>query len=760
MTTGPGGNVLPKGAAAASGLREVTFRFKPGSRPNSVMLAGTFNDWNVGKTPMSGPDDAGEYTATLLLQEGDYQYKFVADGAWTTDRAHADDYLDDGFGGQNSVIRVDARFPAVEVKLGDGKVSNAGIEHKQTATEVNHMGGGKVEITFRSHRGDIEGMDLVLREGGAERTVALSPAASDGAFQYWRGTITTGPAGDFDYLAAYRDAGAVAYLSPSGMAADRPAPEGWFHFTATAFPPFETPDWVKDAVIYQIFPDRFKNGNPANDPKFDRWYYQGKTTLPSSGKTNEEYYHLVTDWSDISGLVHSPNRTDGKPDYFSFYGGDIAGVRQGLDYLQDLGVTAIYFNPIFEAKSNHKYDCADYLKLDPAFGTNEEFKEFVQAAHARGIRIILDIVYNHCGNGHWAFADAAKNGPQSPSYNWFEFKKWPLPERFGGGGAKPEDYYACWWGFGDLPDLNFDLSRPNAQENGVKSIAEAQPNRPLLQHLSEVTAFWIGAMDCDGVRLDVPNEVPFWFWKEFNREVKALKKDAYIVGELWGNASDYVGPTLFDATMNYAYFRDPVTKFLGQGRGSAEEFDRTMATGRNTYPTQAVQVMMNLVGSHDTARYREQVGGDPKRVRLTALFAMTYVGAPHIYYGDEIGMMGGKDPDCRRPFLWNWRENPDRVELHDAYRALARARAEHVALRRGDFTTLLAKGPVYAYARTSGDDRVVVALNSGTAAASVTLDAGMLGGATEGVDLITGAAVNLAGPLPLEPVSGIAILLK
>lgn len=760
MILGPGGNVAAKGNAPPAGLRQVTFRFKPTGKPASVMLAGTFNDWNVGKAPLGGPDAAGEYTATLLLQEGEYQYKFVADGNWTTDTVHADSYVDDGFGGKNSVVRVDSRFPAVEVKLGDGKVSGAGIDHSQTSTEVNNMGGGRVEITFRSHRGDIQGMDLLVREGTAERTLAMAPAGQDGAFEYWRGTVTGGAAGSFEYLAAYKDAAAVEYLTASGMTADRPAPDAWFHFTSAAFPPFETPDWVKDAVIYQIFPDRFKNGNPANDPDFSAWYYQGKTSLPSSGKTNDEYYHLVADWSDISGLIRSPYRTDAKPDYFSFYGGDIEGVRQELGYLQDLGVTAIYFNPIFQAKSNHKYDCADFLKLDPAFGTNDDFKTFVQEAHAKGIRIVLDIVFNHCGNGHWAFADAVKNGPQSPTYNWFEFKKWPLPAQFGAGGAKPEDYYQCWWGFGDLPDLNFDLSRANPQENGIKSIAEAQPNQALLDHLSKVTAFWIGEMDCDGVRLDVPTEVPFWYWKQFNREVKTLKKDAYIVGELWGNAADYVGPTLFDATMNYAYFRDPVTKFIGQGRGTAEEFDRTMATGRNAYPTQAVQVMMNLVGSHDTVRYREQIGGDPKRVKLTALFAMTYVGAPHVYYGDEIGMMGGKDPDCRRPFLWNWKENADRVDLHDTYRALGKARAAHAALRRGDFTALLAKGSVYAYARSAGNDRVVVALNTGAAPATVTLDAKTLGGATEGVDLITGKSVSLSGPIALDPVSGIAVVLK
>ncbi len=430
LTLGPGGNVQPgSGSGGASGgLHEVTFRYKPAAAPKSVMLAGSFNDWNVGKNPMAGPDQNGEYTATLLLPEDDYQYKFVVDGNWTTDRAHADSYVDDGFGGQNGVVHVDDRFPVIQVATGDGKISDAGLRYEQSATLVNNMGGGKVELTFPAHKGDIQGMDLLVADAAGEHTVALAPKSEDGAFQYWSATVAEAdPRASFRYVPAYKDAAAVEYLTGSGFTGTKPAADAWFSFDPASFPPFDTPDWVKDAVIYQIFPDRFRNGDTANDPDFSEWYYAGKTTLPPSGKTNDEYYHLVKDWSDVSGLTKSPYRTDGKPDYFSFYGGDLAGVSQELDYLKDLGVTAIYFNPLFQAKSNHKYDCADYMKIDPHFGTNDEFKALVQAAHAKGIRVILDIVFNHTGNDHWAFQDAVKNGPKSQNYPWYEFKKWPLP---------------------------------------------------------------------------------------------------------------------------------------------------------------------------------------------------------------------------------------------------------------------------------------------------------------------------------------------
>ncbi len=286
-------------------------------------------------------------------------------------------------------------------------------------------------------------------------------------------------------------------------------------------------------------------------------------------------------------------------------------------------------------------------------------------------------------------------------------------------------------------------------------------NQPLVSHLMDVAQYWIGDMDADGVRLDVPNEVPFWFWKMFHEKVKSIKPDAYIVGEIWSNASDWVGPTMFDATMNYAYFRDPVQKFLGEGRGTAAEFDRLLATGRNAYPTQAVEAMMNLVDSHDTVRFRQQVNGDTKRVKLAKLFAMTYVGAPHIYYGDEIGMMGGGDPDCRRTFLWNWKDDPERVDVHDYVAALARARAAHEALRRGTFKTLEAQGPVYAFLRADGGDRVVVALNASNAPTQAKLDLSKLGNPASAVDLVTGKTVDLKdGTVSLAAESGVAYVLK
>ncbi len=755
LTVGVGSSFAKKAEApAAVGLRQVTFKFKPPGTPQQVSIAGSFNDWTVGKNLLGDPDGDGTWTATLLLSPGDYQYKFVvgADG-WTQDKEGQDAETDDGYGGKNSIIHVDDRFPAVEVAKGDGKVFADGLTHTQAANEVNHLGGGHVEFTARAHLGDVEGVDLVTWEGGRRTVHPMREVNRDRVFAYFRTEVAL-PSGETPYVIRYRDGGTTYDLTTHGLVKGEAATGDAFTFSAARFPAFETPDWVKNAIIYQIFPDRFRNGDPSNDQDFHEWYYKGKTTLPPGGKLNtdyQEYYHLVKDWSDYKALTQCPWTPDGR-DWMAFYGGDIEGVRQKLDYLHDLGVTAIYFNPIFEAKSTHKYDGADYMKVDPHFGTNAQFKTFVQEARAKGIHIILDIVYNHTGNAHWAFHDAEEKGKASPYYDWYEFKKWPLPDGWPNVGHpwKPADYYYCWWGFGDLPDLNFDLSRNNDAEKTVRDVKDAQVNVALVKHLLDATEFWLKDIDVDGVRLDVPNEVPYWFWKLFNQRVKQVKPDAYIVGELWGNASDYVRPGVYDAVMNYAFFRDPVQRFLGLGQGTAAEFDATLATGRLTYPTQAVECQMNLIDSHDTVRFLTQVGGNVKRLKLAAMFGMTYIGAPHIYYGDEIGMEGGRDPDCRRPFVWDYAKEPARVALLDYYRKLTHARLAHQALRTGDFTTVATAGKVFGFVRSGDGEQFLVGLNAGGQPATMAFDTTPWGGSVEAVDLLSGEKLAWKGSVQVS----------
>jgi cyclomaltodextrinase len=709
-----------KGDAYGSGespLKKVKFTFTPLSSYEHVFLAGTFNNWSTDATPMRRV--ARGFEVTLLLPDGEYQYKFVADGNWITDE-RARRFKPDGYGGRNSVIDVDDTFEPVVLARGDGEIMLDGLGHKEDAWERSLNEDGTVTLRVRSWMGDVDRVLIHwlntsdLSDDGLLSSEAkvdtLDRFDSDGRYDYYEAGL---PATDLVYYFEFVDGSTRVILDRLGARVAEGGDIRPFRFDATEVAAFKTPDWVADGIIYQIFPERFANGDPDNDPDFTEWYYEGLTQLPASGKTNGEYFHLVDDWYDTAGLTHSPYKTDGKPDWNSFYGGDIEGVRQNLDYLEDLGVTAIYFNPVFEAKSNHKYDAATYMKIDPHFGTNDEFAAFVDECHGRGIRIILDLAFNHTGHTHWAFVDGREKGAESAYWDWYEWKKWPLPGTIAQTPGNASDYYDCWWGFGQMPNLNFDLSAPGPEEQNLIEIGDARPNWPLVEHLLDVAEFWLEEIDVDGYRLDVANEVPPWFWDLFRKRVRAAKPDAYIVGELWGAAPEWVNGRYFDAVMNYEYFRKPVLGFIAKGEMSAEEFDTALAPGRLIYPEQGVRAMMNLLGSHDTQRFLNEAGGDVRRLKLGLLFAMTYVGAPTVYYGDEIAMAGAGDPDCRRPFDWRWPDETRRVEVHDYVRDLVAMRKRHACFAWGGFEKLLADGPVYAYRRTGPAGDAVVVINAG-----------------------------------------------
>jgi glycosidase len=404
----------------------------------------------------------------------------------------------------------------------------------------------------------------------------------------------------------------------------------------------------------------------------------------------------------------------------------------------------------------------DYLKIDPHFADEETFKAFTAKAHEHGIRIIVDMAFNHTGDWHFAFIDSKEKGRESEYWTWYEWKRWPLPE---GRISNPLDYYDCWWGFGIHPNLNYDLSRPNNQENGVDNIADAEPNMDVVEYILEVPRYWIGELGIDGFRLDVPNEVPFWFWREFRRVVDEVKPDAFLIGEIWGNAMPWLGPDYFHSTMNYKYFRDPVLKFFALGQGSAAQLDRELAPGRSLYPIQATQVMMNLIDSHDTERFVTVAGNNDDRLMLAALFQMTYVGIPQIYYGDEVGLRGGKDPDCRRTFPWTWEQSPRRKRIHDFYRKVISIRRRFGALRTGSFETLLTEGKVCSFLRRDDANTVVVAINNEQKARTIEIaldHAGIPEGASFLDELGGGSYTAREGVVTVElaPLSGAILVMQ
>lgn len=430
----------------------------------------------------------------------------------------------------------------------------------------------------------------------------------------------------------------------------------------------EPPDWVQDAIFYQVFPDRFDNGDRINDP---------------SG---------VRPWG-------------ARPTRRSFFGGDLAGIRRRLDALQDLGVTALYLNPVFLAPSNHKYDTADYLQVDPHFGTDGDFRALIADVHDRGMRVILDGVFSHSGDRFWAFRDVVRRGAASRYKDWYSFEDLPVRK-------KPPNYRAS-GGVAFLPRLN-------------------TANPAVREYLYGVACHWIADAGVDGWRLDVPWEQPAEFWRGFRKAVKTLSPEAYLVGEAWGDAGPFLRGDQFDGTTHYR-LRELLFRFLLQQAIDADTFDRELNALRGSCPPAFRRSMWTLLGSHDTPRVATLAGGRNQLVQALFALLFTLEGAPLIYYGDEIGLQGGPDPDCRRCMPWD--ESDWDRDLRGLIRRLCQLRTAHVALRRGDFSPLLCQERTYAFTRTAAADVVAVAVNAGFQSETLSLPLSVPHGVwTDGID--------------------------
>jgi glycosidase len=423
-------------------------------------------------------------------------------------------------------------------------------------------------------------------------------------------------------------------------------------------PDFKTPNWLKGGVVYQIFPDRFNNGDPANDKQAGSFFY-GKETV-------------AQEWGA------KPKGTD------DFFGGDLKGVIDKLDYLQSLGVTAIYFNPIFTSPSNHRYDTTDYTQIEPSLGTLDTFKELVAKANERGIRLILDGVFNHSSSDSPYFdkfsrydTQGAFESQQSPYFDWYKFDKWP-------------SNYKAWFGFDTLPAYE--------ETEEVKSF--------LFKGSDSVVRRWTGA-GIGGWRLDAAEQKSHAFWREFRTAAKEADPNAVIIGEYWQNSAPWLSGDQWDGTMNYR-FKDAVLGWLASTR-PVEQMARRLDSIREDYPPQALAVSMNLIGTHDTRRALTEARGDKNALRLMALLQYTFPGLPTVYYGDEAGLEGGGDPDDRRTYPWGSEDQ----SLIDFYRALGTARKESSALRTGEFFNLGHNNDldVYAFARKDPRGVAIVALN-------------------------------------------------
>lgn len=429
----------------------------------------------------------------------------------------------------------------------------------------------------------------------------------------------------------------------------------------------ETPDWVRDAIFYQIFPDRFAR----------------------------------------SLTVHKPSHLDewgAPPTAHGYQGGDLVGVIERLDYLVDLGVNALYFTPVFQSASNHRYHTHDYEKVDPMLGGTPALRRLIDAAHARKIHVVLDGVFNHASRGFFQFHDILENGPNSAYLDWFGIYGFPLNAY----DQNKAPNYQAWWNLHALP--KFNTATPAVRE-----------------FLWGIARRWID-FGIDGWRLDVPNEIDDdGFWQEFRHRVRAGNPNAYIVGEVWGDATRWLqNGDMWDAVMNYQFTRSCIAFFIGSklndeefrrtsiypaGPTDADSFRKNIERLVRLYPWSVTSVMLNLLGSHDMARFLTLAGEDTSCLRLATLFQMTHPGAPSIYYGDEIGMKGGHDPGNRGAFPWHRTDAWDLDLLHDFQRFIALRKA-HPALRRGTLKFLHSHDDVVAYSRQFEDETCVICLNT------------------------------------------------
>ena len=600
-----------------------------------------------------------------------------------------------------------------------------------------------ITLRFRTAKNDAEKVCLVHDEIRCE----MEKAETGEVFDYYeiKRQLKGKP---FRYYFEIRSGEEVCYYNRCGVS-ERVVPE----YDYIVCPGFHTPKWAKGAVMYQIFTDRFCNGDPANDVEDREYYYIG------------DYSRKVTDWNCYPANM----------DVREFYGGDLKGVWDKLDYLQDLGVEVLYFNPIFVSPSNHKYDIQDYDYIDPHYGvivedggnvlaegdhenahatkyqkrvtdkknleaSNEFFVRFVEEVHRRGMKVILDGVFNHCGSfnkwldreriyeGQEDYAPGAYVSADSPYHNYFRFfqeerERWPYNPSYDG-----------WWGHDTLPKLNYEDS-------------------PELEaYILEIAKKWVSPpYNADGWRLDVAadlgrsNEFNHNFWKKFRKAVKEANPDALILAEHYGDPSEWLEGDEWDTIMNYDAFMEPVTWFLTgmekhsdeareDLRGNADAFVNAIRHHMSNMMTPSLQVSMNELSNHDHSRFLTRTNHRVGRVRElgpeaanenvnvavmreAVVMQMTWPGAPTIYYGDEAGVCGFTDPDNRRTYPWG-HEDQDLIAFH---REMIRIHKRYSVFREGSVLMLMWRENVLAYARMDEEQKIVVIINNSDALEEVTV---------------------------------------
>lgn len=516
---------------------------------------------------------------------------------------------------------------------------------------------------------------------------------SDGVYDYWQAAITE-PQRRLAYAFELTDqkGGQLIYADKGFI---QPTEQKLLDDANTYFrmpyfqdiDAFHAPKWVEKTVWYQIFPERFANGDSTNDPQDTK-----------SWNPNEH-----------------PRRQD-------FYGGDLQGVINHLDYLKQLGVNGLYFNPIFKAPSNHKYDTQDYYQIDPHFGDAKLFKKLVEQAHQRGIRVMLDAVFNHIGDQSPMWQDVLKNGQDSKYADWFHINRFPVTY---------------------TPTDNFEFAKDATYDtfDYTPHMPKLNTANPKVQDwLLDIAGYWVREFDIDAWRLDVANEIDHHFWRRFHNEMLTLKDDFYILGEIWHSAQPWLNGDEFTGVMNYDYTGAIINHFIKHELSSQGLVDR-LSHQLMLYRDQTNAMMFNVLDSHDTARIMTLANEDDQLVRQTLAFTFLQPGSPSIYYGTEYGMTGGNDPDCRKPM--NWYPDAKAMAMHDFVRDLIKWRKEHWQLiAQGTIElTALNDNQGVVIKRRRNNQQLIAVFNTSSEPLQVTLAPFFAQGFSNGILLPKGFAV-------------------
>ncbi|RYG48350.1 hypothetical protein EON79_04720 [bacterium] len=676
-------------------LRPYEFVFVAPAGTKSVSVAGTFNGWNKDAHPMTADADGKTYRRRLDIPVGKVQYKFVLDGErWIVDPNGKT--IDDGNGNQNTELVILPDGYSQPSSPNDDSLTGSGLLHETNGDWINYDR-GRLTFKLRSRENDLRAATLRISAlpSGKEAIVPLQRVSRSELFDTWQGSIPWDGKSPTHLVYSFKVESGKADWSYHGTISP-PMSQGGFEVKPHELPFLRTPAWIDDAIIYQIFPDRFANGSRENDPK------------------------------DVQAW-------DTKPTYSNRFGGDIEGIKRHIPYLKGLGISALYLNPVFKSPSNHRYEADDFRLIDPQLGTNKEFGQLTQSLRKAGIRPVMDWSLNHSSPEFHAFRDVREKGAASPYASWYNVYSYPVR-------VQDNPNYEAWYGFPSMP--KFRVMNP-----------------PTQKYLLDLVGFWRKeAPGLGGIRLDVANEVEPAFWRLFRKEVKGQDANLWIVGEHWGDSRPWLQGDQWDGAMNYP-FREAVVQWIAQGTTKPSQFLDRLFEVYGWYSPQANRAMLNLIGSHDTPRFRTLAEGDAKLAMLGATILLTWIGSPSIYYGDEVGMEGEKDPDNRRGMRWDLVGESNPVYRH--YQKLIAARRSSKALRGGDPVRLGAddSGNTVAYGRVFGKDAAIVAINRSAEARTVKLDLPVSLARKAYVDVLSGARLRAGDSISISlPPYGSAVL--